>query len=57
MSGYPEGSRDFTQLLGPGVGYGLVVGAGAFFAIFMSTYSTVRRFPYSILRRFLFARY
>ncbi|KWU42090.1 Na+/solute symporter [Rhodotorula sp. JG-1b] len=35
MSGYPEGSRDFTQLLGPGVGYGLVVGAGAFFAIFM----------------------
>ncbi|GAA5873095.1 hypothetical protein JCM3774_000340 [Rhodotorula dairenensis] len=35
MSGYPEGSRDFTQLLSPGVGYGLVVGAGAFFAIFM----------------------
>jgi hypothetical protein len=25
MSSYPEGSRDFTQLLGPGVGYGLVV--------------------------------
>jgi hypothetical protein len=24
MSSYPEGSRDFTQLLGPGVGYGLV---------------------------------
>lgn len=47
MSSYPEGSRDFTQLLGPGVGYGLVVGAGAFFAIFMSTYSTVRRFPFA----------
>ncbi|GAA5947178.1 hypothetical protein JCM3775_002690 [Rhodotorula graminis] len=33
--GYPEGSREFTRLLGPGVGYGVVVGVGAFFAIAM----------------------
>ncbi|BGP12261.1 hypothetical protein JCM10213_000045 [Rhodosporidiobolus nylandii] len=35
MSGYPEGSREFTRLLGPGVGYGVVVGVGAFFALGM----------------------
>ncbi|GAA6055529.1 hypothetical protein JCM3770_006770 [Rhodotorula araucariae] len=34
-TGYPEGSREFTRLLGPGVGYGVVVGVGAFFAITM----------------------
>ncbi|BGP44352.1 hypothetical protein JCM10450v2_000163 [Rhodotorula kratochvilovae] len=35
VTGYPEGSREFTRLLGPGVGYGVVVGVGAFFAIAM----------------------
>ncbi|GAA5836147.1 hypothetical protein JCM11251_007381 [Rhodosporidiobolus azoricus] len=35
MSGYPEGTRDFTRLLNPGVGYGVVVGVGAFFAVVM----------------------
>ncbi|GAA6040980.1 hypothetical protein JCM8097_000521 [Rhodosporidiobolus ruineniae] len=35
MSGYPEGERDFTRLLGPGVGYGVVVGVGAAFAVMM----------------------
>ncbi|BGP28438.1 hypothetical protein JCM10296v2_000170 [Rhodotorula toruloides] len=35
MSGYPEGSREFTRLLPPGSGYGVVVGVGAFFALAM----------------------
>ncbi|BGP12235.1 hypothetical protein JCM10213v2_000147 [Rhodosporidiobolus nylandii] len=35
MSGYPEGSREFTRLLGPGVGYDFIVGVGAFFALGM----------------------
>ncbi|GAA5899047.1 hypothetical protein JCM6882_004600 [Rhodosporidiobolus microsporus] len=34
-TGYPEGSRDFTRLLNPGVGYGVVIGVGAFFAVAM----------------------
>ncbi|BGP52573.1 hypothetical protein JCM8202v2_000128 [Rhodotorula sphaerocarpa] len=43
MSGYPEGSRDFTKLLSPGVGYGLVVGAGAAFALFMVGLTCIQR--------------
>lgn len=50
-TGYPEGTKDFTRFLGPGVGYGkcrcvshfrlligtgVVVGIGAFFAVLMS---------------------
>ncbi|CEQ39866.1 SPOSA6832_01425, partial [Sporobolomyces salmonicolor] len=34
-SGFPEGSREFARLLTAGTGYGVVVGVGAFFAIFM----------------------
>ena len=40
---YPEGSREFTKLLGSGVGYGVVVGVGAFFAIAMSESSSRTR--------------
>lgn len=49
-TGYPEGSKEFTRFLGPGVGYGMscsaskradhegvVVGIGALFAIVMSS--------------------
>lgn len=35
MSGYPPGSKDFTRLFGPGVGYGVVVDVGATFAALM----------------------
>ncbi|GAA6018649.1 hypothetical protein JCM10207_008994 [Rhodosporidiobolus poonsookiae] len=35
MSGYPEGTREFTRLLNQGAGYGVVVGVGIFFAAFM----------------------
>ncbi|GAA5881159.1 hypothetical protein JCM1840_001624 [Sporobolomyces johnsonii] len=34
-TGFPVGSREFARLLTPGTGYGVVVGVGAFFAIFM----------------------
>mgnify|MGYP002477530332 CR=1 FL=1 len=43
MVSYPEGSREFTKLLGSGVGYGVVVGVGAFFAIAMSESSSRTR--------------
>lgn len=32
-------TREFTAVLSPSVGYGVVVGIGAFFALLMSTYS------------------
>ncbi|GAA5858337.1 hypothetical protein JCM8547_004656 [Rhodosporidiobolus lusitaniae] len=35
MSGYPEGERDFTRLLNPGAGWGVVVGVSLFFALGM----------------------
>lgn len=33
---FPEGSREFTKALGPGVGYGVVIGVGLAFALIMS---------------------
>lgn len=51
MSGYPEGTREFTRLLGPGVGYGVVLGVGAFFALVMSA-SISSSLPYRKLTFF-----
>lgn len=38
MSGYPAGTKEFDQLLPSSVGYGVVAGVGAFFAVLMSEF-------------------